>query len=126
MIINLNKKLTPKKQNLYLLKTNQKNHRHFIQSIFVVKSHFENDGTQNYLVFQPKQKYFKRVSNTNNHILPWKPKRLSDENIKRPSTRFNKLNPLLNYVGTKIRVKFEGSCLKQGVVSFNYEKIVNL
>ena len=105
---------------------NLKNYRHFIQSIFVVKSHFENDDTQNYLVFQPKQKYFKRVSNTNNYILQWKSKGLSDENVKPPSTRFNKLNSLLNYVGTKIRVKFEGSCLKQGVVSFNHEKIVNI
>ena len=105
---------------------NLKNYIHLIQSIFVVKSHFENDGTQNYLVFQPKQKYFKRVSSTNNHILPWKSKGLSDESIKPPSTRFNKLNPLLYYVGTKIRVKFEGSCLKQGAVLFNHEKIVNI
>ena len=105
---------------------NLKNYIHLIQSIFVVKSHFENDGTQNYLVFQPKRKYFKRVSNTNNHILPWKSKGLSDESIKPPSTRFNKLNPLLYYVSTKIRVKFEGSFLKQGVVLFNHEKIVNI
>ena len=25
------------------------------------KSHFEDDGTQNYLVFQPIQRYFKRI-----------------------------------------------------------------
>ena len=31
-------------------------------------SQFENDGTQNDLVFQPTHRYFERVSNTNNHI----------------------------------------------------------
>ena len=34
--INLQKKINPK-QNIYLLKMNLKNHRHLIQSIFVVK-----------------------------------------------------------------------------------------
>ena len=29
------------------------------------KSHFEKDGTQNYLVFQPTQRYFKRASTAN-------------------------------------------------------------
>ena len=28
------------------------------------KSHFEEDGTQNYLVFQPLKKYFKAIANT--------------------------------------------------------------
>ena len=28
------------------------------------KSHFEEDGTQNYLVFQPLNKYFKIIANT--------------------------------------------------------------
>ena len=42
------------------------------------KNHFKNDGTQSYLLFQPTQRYFKRVSNTNNHISSWKSKELSD------------------------------------------------
>ena len=29
---------------------------------FGEKSHFEEDGTQNYLVFQPMYRYFKRVA----------------------------------------------------------------
>ena len=32
---------------------------------FIDKSHFEDDGTQNYLVFQPQNKYFKIITNTN-------------------------------------------------------------
>ena len=32
---------------------------------FIGKSHFEEDGTQNYLVFQPMSKYFTLITNTN-------------------------------------------------------------
>ena len=90
------------------------------------KSHFEDDGTQNYLVFQTTHRYFKRVSNTNDHILSWKSKGLFDENIKHPSTTNNILNPILDYVRTKTRVEFKGSCLKQDKISFDHGKVVNV
>ena len=32
------------------------------------QNHFEDDGTQNWLVFQPIQKYFKTVSTTDSNI----------------------------------------------------------
>ena len=51
---------------------------------------------------------------------------MSDKSIKPPSTSNNILNPLLNYVGTKIRVEFKGSCLKQDGTLFNPDKIVNI
>ena len=57
-------------------------------------------------------RYFKRVVNSD-YILEWKSKGLSDESIKSPSAPHNFLNPLLNYSGTKTRVRFSGSCLKQ-------------
>ena len=66
------------------------------------------------------------VSNNNDHIISWKSKGLFDESIKSPSTTTNILNPLLNYVGTKIRVEFKRSCLKQNKISFNFGKIVNI
>ena len=66
------------------------------------------------------------VSNTNSHILSWKSKRLSDEIIKPHSTSANILNPLLNYVGTKKRAEFKGSCLKQDKILFNHGKLVNI
>ena len=90
------------------------------------KSHFENDGTQNCLVFQTTQRYFETVSNNNDHILSWKSKGLSDETTKPPSTSKNILNSSLNYVGTKTRVEFKGSCLKQDKISFNHGKVVNI
>ena len=36
----------------------------FDSSYFIGKSHFEEDGTQNYLVFQPMYRYFKMITNT--------------------------------------------------------------
>ena len=36
------------------------------------------------------------------------------------------LHPALNYYGTKIRVKFTGSCLKQSKISYNRGKVVNI
>ena len=79
------------------------------------KSHFEEDGTKNYLVFQPMYRYFKRVAGvgTGNYIYFWKSEGLSDENITGPTTSDYKLNTQLSYYGTKTRVEFRGKCLKQ-------------
>ena len=81
----------------------------FDSSYLIGKSHFEEDGTQNHLVFQPLNEYFKLITNTWS-ILSWQSKGLSNENIDPPTTS---LSPSINYVGNKIRVKFTGSCLKQ-------------
>ena len=77
------------------------------------KSHFEEDGVQNYLVFQPLNKYFKVITNTD-YVSSWKSKGLSAESIKPPTTSDNSFTPELNYYDDfKVRVKFTGSCLKQ-------------
>ena len=86
---------------------------------FKGKNHFEEDGTQNYLVFQPMYKYFKKIDNTDN-ILEEKSTGLSDEIIK---TLHNTLAPELIYSGKRMYVKFNGSCLKQDKITFNNEKI---
>ena len=52
----------------------------FDLSYFIVKSHFEEDSAQNYLVFQPIFRYFKIIANKKCIVL-WKSKRLSDETI---------------------------------------------
>ena len=95
-----------------------------IQSIFAVK--VEDDGTQNYLVFQMAYRYFKTVSNNDNNILLWKSKGLSDESIKPPCTSNKMFNPSVGYVGAKARVKCYGDCLKQYKISIDHEKIVNI
>ena len=90
------------------------------------KSHFEDDGTQNYLVFQTVSRYFKTVCANDSNILSWKSKELSDESIKSPTPSNKMFNPSLNYVGTKARVKLHGDCLKQEKITFNHAKIVNI
>ena len=85
-------------------------------------SQFEEDGTQNYLVFQPINRYLKVIANTN-YVLSWKSKGLSAESIKPPTTSDN--SPKLSYYGTKARVKFTGSCLKQSKISYTHRKVVN-
>ena len=97
----------------------------FDSSYFIGKSHFEEDGSQNYLVFQPIIRYFKVITNTD-HISSWKSKGLSAESIKPPTKFDNSLTPKLNYYGNKVRVKFTGSCLKQPKISYTYEKVVNI
>ena len=90
------------------------------------KSHIEDDGTQNWLVFQIVSRYFETVSVNNSIILSWKSKGLSDETIKPPTTSNKMLNPSLDFVGTKARVKFNGDYLKQEKITFNHGKIVNI
>ena len=70
-------------------------------------------------------KYFIKIGNTE-HISKWKSKGLSSEIIKSPATSDNNLCPALSYFGTKTRVKFNGSCLKQDKVSYTHGTIVNI
>ena len=93
----------------------------------MVKSHFEEDGKQNYLIFQPLIRSFKvnTIANTD-YVSSWKSKGLSAESIKPPTTSDNGLTPRLNYYGSKVRVKFNGSCLNQPKNSYTHSTIVNI
>ena len=51
---------------------------------------------------------------------------MSDESIKPPPTSDNSLTPLIDYYSYNIRVKFNGSILRQPKVSYTHEKIVNI
>ena len=93
-------------------------------SYFIDKRHFEEDSTQNYLVFQPLKKYFELIANTD-YASSWKSKGLSDETINPSSTSDNSLTPGISYYDTKMRVKFTGSCLKQPI-SYNHGTIANI
>ena len=83
-------------------------------SYFRSTSHFKEDGTQNYLVFQPMQKYFKRIAGvgSGNYIYFWKTKGLSDESINSETASNYSITTESSYYGTKTRVKFSGSCLR--------------
>ena len=121
----LNRKITSNKSKHLLVENELKKLKTFDSSYFIRKSHFEEDGTQNYLVFQPLNKYFKVIVSTN-YVSSWKSKGLSDENITAPTIRDYKLNPQLSYFSTKTRVDFRGGCLKQNKITFNHGKIVNI
>ena len=104
----LNRKSTSNKTKHLVVENELNRLKTFYSSYFIGKSHFEEDGTQSYLVFQPLNKYFKLITNTLS-ILSWQSKGLSTENIDPPTTS---LSLSINYVGNKIRVEFTGSCLK--------------
>ena len=99
-------------------------------SYFIGKNYFEEDGTQNNLLFQAISRYFKILPNTN-YVLSWKSKGLSAETIKSHTTSpltasdYN-LIPTLSYSGTKRKLKFTGSYLKQDQISYTHGKVVNV
>ena len=101
----VNRKITTNKTKHLLVENELNKLKTFDSSYFTSKSHFDEDGTQNYLVFQPLNKYFKLITNTLS-ILSWQSKGLSTENFDPPTTS---LSPSINYVGNEIRVTFNGS-----------------
>ena len=100
----------------------------FDAAYFSGKSHFEEDGTQNYLVFQTMYRYFKRIAGvgSGNYIYFWKYKGLSDESLDSITASNYKVTLELSFYDTKTSVEFNGSCLKQDKVIFNHGKIVNI
>ena len=123
--MSLNRNITQNKTKHLLVENELNKLKTFYWSYFIGKSRFEEDGTQNYLVFQPLNKYLKVITNTD-YVSSWKSKGLSAESIKPPTTSDNSLAPELNYHGTKIRVKFTGSWLKQSKVSYTHGKVVKI
>ena len=83
----INRKIT---ENV-LVKIELNKLKKFDSSYIIGKSHFEEDGTQDYLVFQPLNKYFKVITN-NDYVSSWKSKGLSAESIKPPATSDNSLS----------------------------------
>ena len=100
----------------------------FDSSYFIGKSHFEEDGTQNYLVFQPMYRYFKIIAGVGNgnNVYYLQFKEFSDERTSSFSTPNYIVSPDLNYYGTKKRVGFYEVCLKQNKVTFNHGKVVSI
>ena len=67
----LNKKITSNKTKHLLVENELNKLKTFHLSYFIDKSHFEEDGTQNYLVFQPINRYFKVIGSTD-YVSSWK------------------------------------------------------
>ena len=69
----LNGEITKNKIKHLLVENELNQLKTFNSSYFIGKSYFEENGTQNYLVFQPINKYFKVITNTD-YVSSWKSK----------------------------------------------------
>ena len=63
-LLSLNRKSTENKSKHLLVENELKKLKTFDSSYFIGKSHFDEDGTQSYLVFQTILKYFKVIINS--------------------------------------------------------------
>ena len=125
----LNKKITANKIKHLLVKNELNKLKTFVSSYFIGKSHFEEDDTQNYLVFQPIYKYFKACSITQyvEYVSEWKSKGLFNESIRAISTSDNILNPTLScYDAKKNSSKIYWRLFKQPKVLCTHEKVVHI
>ena len=97
-------------------------------SCFKGKSHFKDSGTLSYLIFQPISKYVRMIIGVGNgeYIYFWNCKGFSDESINSITASNFIIIPSLDYVGAKVRVKFNGSCLRQDKITYTHVKIVNI
>ena len=79
----------------YLVEIEPKKLKTFDSGYFRAEIHFEEDGRQSYLVFQPMYRCLKKVSGVGNgnDIYFWKTKGLFDENITASTTSDCSLNP---------------------------------
>ena len=73
-------------------------------------------------------RYFKQVAGVGNDnwIYYWQSKGLPDETINSVKTSNHNITPNLDCYGTKTRVEYNGSCLKQDSVTFNHKKVANI
>ena len=124
----ISKRITSNKTKHLVVENKLKKLKTFDLSHFKGKSHFEEDGTQNYLVFQPIYRYFKRIIGvgSGDYTYFWESKGLSDERINSITISNSRITPELGHYGTKARAKFCGSCLKQGKARYNHGTIVNI
>ena len=69
----LNRKITSNKTKHLLIENELKKVKTFDSSYFIGKIYFEEDGTQDYLVFQPMYRYFKIIAGVGNgsYIYYW-------------------------------------------------------
>ena len=108
------------------LENNIKKLQTFDSSYFRGNNYFDEDGKWNYLVFLPIIRYFRLISNKK-YISSRKSKGLSDETITPYVTSDNSLILWVYRYGTKIRLQFIKSCLKQSnTLPYDKGHIVNV
>ena len=89
--------------------------------------HFNNDGAQLYLIFQTIYKTVTTFSGLKGTVSEWESKELSNEKFKPPYTTNKILPPKLQWKKCRLRLRSEGSCLKQeDRTPFTRSNVVNL
>ena len=96
--------------------------RMFNLSCFIGKRYFDNDESQNYLLFHSIYNTFKRRAGDTETILAL---RLPDEIIKSPTAPVNSPAPKLKWIHNSKKVEFKESCLKQDKVTFSPKRCAN-
>ena len=124
----LNRKITQNKSKHLLVENELNKLKTFDSSYFRGKNYFDEDGTQNYYIFQPISKYLKvAYVNNINYILSWKSRGLNDIKIESINTNNYLLNPRTdNYDMSKIRIKLNGSFLNRFPSTILHRDIVNI
>ena len=95
---------------------------------FILEVNLFPEDTQNYVVLQPINRYFRRVAGVGrgNYIYFLKSKGLSNENIAPHATNGYSLTPNSTYFDAKTRAEFNRSCLKQDKIMHSLRTIVNI
>ena len=127
-MISLNRKIVSNKTKDITIENELKKIKTFDLSYFRGKNHFDEDGNQNYYIFQPISKYLKvTYVNDINYILPWKSRGLNDAKIESIKTNNYLLNPRIdNYDMSKIRIKFDGNFLNRFPPTILHGNIINI
>ena len=121
----LTEKLLPIKKSI--VENELKKLQKFGSRYYRGKNYFGNDGTQNYLVFQPMHKYLKiTTAFFNNEISSWESKGLPNEKIASIITSNHSLTPRLIYRNARMRAAFTGNFLKQDKVTYGHRPILNI
>ena len=92
-------RVTKNKTKHLLVENELKKLQKFDAAYFRGKSHFEEDGTQNYLVFQPIYRYFRTIIGvgSGNYIYFWKSIGLSHARLNSSTASNYKITPELSY-----------------------------
>ena len=124
----IRERVTSNKTRHFQIESKLKKLEKFDSSYFKGKCHFEEDVTQNYLVFQPIYRYFRKIVGvgSGNYIYFWKSIVLSHKGLNSNTASNYTITPELSFYGTKTRVEFNGSCLKQDKVTYSHGTIVNI
>ena len=124
----LNRKITNNKSKHLLVENELNKLKTFDSSNLRGKNYFDEDGNQNYYIFQPISKYLKAAyENDITYVLSWESRGLDDAKIESIKINNYSLNPRMDHYDTsKIRIKFDGSFLNRFIPTILYGNIVNI